>query len=157
MNDYRKLLPLLAGLGVLLACTTPAAAQEPDVRAQISAVNARFCEALKRGDVAGMTAFYSKNAQLFPTHSDILNGKQAIEQFWRESIRAGIRGGRFTTLEVEVYGNTAWESGEYTMTGAGGKVFDRGKYLVIWKKEQGQWKLHRDIWNTNFAPVSDMP
>lgn len=22
------------------------------------------------------------------------------------------------------------------------------KYVVVWKKEDGQWRLHRDIWNT---------
>lgn len=157
MNDPRRLVPLFTGLCVLLAGMTSAPAQVADVRAEITAANARFCEALRRGDVSGMTAFYSKNVQLFPAHSDILSSKQAIEQFWRESIKAGIRGGALRTLEVEVNGNTAWETGEYTMTGEGGKVFDKGKYLVVWKKEQGQWKLHRDIWNTNLAPVSDMP
>jgi ketosteroid isomerase-like protein len=35
----------------------------------------------------------------------------------------------------------------------GGKVVDRGKYIVIWKREQGQWKLHRDIWNTSMPPA----
>lgn len=157
MRTLPKFLLLIALLCVLSGSAGQVAAQETDVRADIGAVNARFCTALKRGDAAGVAAFYSKNAQLFPTHSDILSGRQTIEKFWRDSIKAGIRGGTFTTLEVEVYGNTAWETGEYSMTGDGGRVFDRGKYLVIWKKEQGEWKLHRDIWNTNLAPVSDMP
>jgi len=24
-----------------------------------------------------------------------------------------------------------------------------GKYVVIWKRDGGQWKIHRDIWNTS--------
>jgi hypothetical protein len=28
-------------------------------------------------------------------------------------------------------------------------VNDRGKYIVIWRKVGCQWKLHRDIFNTN--------
>jgi hypothetical protein len=28
-------------------------------------------------------------------------------------------------------------------------VHDDGKYLVIWKRDQGKWRLHRDIWTTN--------
>jgi ketosteroid isomerase-like protein len=29
------------------------------------------------------------------------------------------------------------------------KVLDEGKYIVIWKHEDGQWKLHRDILNSS--------
>jgi ketosteroid isomerase-like protein len=35
------------------------------------------------------------------------------------------------------------------MKDASGKQIDRGKYITVWKKQQGQWKLHRDIWNTS--------
>lgn len=142
-----------------LATTTPAPAQTaapPDVQAQIAAVNNQLMAALKRGDAAAMAALYSRDAKIYPSHSDVLTGRQVIEQFWRGSMRDGIRGGKLTATEVEMFGNMAWETGEYTMTGKEDKIFDRGKYLVIWKKEQGQWRLYRDIWNTNMAPVSQM-
>jgi ketosteroid isomerase-like protein len=29
--------------------------------------------------------------------------------------------------------------------GDGDKVLDSGKYIVVWKRQDGQWKLHRDI------------
>jgi ketosteroid isomerase-like protein len=35
------------------------------------------------------------------------------------------------------------------LSGDSGKVNDRGKYIVIWRKVGGQWKLYRDIFNTN--------
>jgi len=25
------------------------------------------------------------------------------------------------------------------------------KFVVVWKKTDGQWRLHRDIWNTKGA------
>ena len=34
----------------------------------------------------------------------------------------------------------------------GQSVTDIGKYLVVWKREGGAWRLHIDIWNTN-APA----
>jgi hypothetical protein len=37
----------------------------------------------------------------------------------------------------------------YRLQGAGGQVLDMGKYVVIWKQEAGQGKLHRDIWNSS--------
>jgi ketosteroid isomerase-like protein len=33
-------------------------------------------------------------------------------------------------------------------------MLDEGKYVVIWKRHQGKWKLHRDIWTTSMpAPA----
>ena len=38
------------------------------------------------------------------------------------------------------------EVGEAQLTlGSGTAV---AKYVVVWKKADGQWRLHRDIWNT---------
>jgi ketosteroid isomerase-like protein len=54
-------------------------------------------------------------------------------------------------VEAEDHGDTAVEIGRYTLSG-GGQVMDRGKYLVIWKQKDGQWQLHRDIWNTHVPP-----
>jgi ketosteroid isomerase-like protein len=55
---------------------------------------------------------------------------------------------------VTVRGDLAAETGKYDLTGADGTVLDSGKYVVVWKREGGHWKLHRDIWNTSMpAPA----
>jgi ketosteroid isomerase-like protein len=56
---------------------------------------------------------------------------------------------KLETVEVAGDGNTAYEVGQFTLQGAEGQVFDAGKYVVIWKQEAGQWKIHRDIWNSS--------
>ena len=61
----------------------------------------------------------------------------------------GIKTVKLETTEVEGYGDTACEVGRYTLEGEGGQVLDQGKFLVIWKQEAGQWKLHRDMINTS--------
>jgi len=53
---------------------------------------------------------------------------------------------KLETIELDEHGNSAYEVGKYTLSGAGGQVLDQGKYIVIWKKQHGEWKLHRDIW-----------
>jgi ketosteroid isomerase-like protein len=50
---------------------------------------------------------------------------------------------------VEGHGDTAHEVGKYAVPAEGGKVVDTGDYIVIWKRENGRWRLHRDIWTTN--------
>ena len=61
----------------------------------------------------------------------------------------GVKEVELETVEAEGHGNTAIEVGKFTLYGADGQVIDKGKYIVIWKKEAGQWKLHRDIFNSS--------
>jgi hypothetical protein len=47
--------------------------------------------------------------------------------------------------------NMLAEEGEFTFMSEDDKLLDKGKYIVLWKKEDGMWKLFRDCYN------SDMP
>jgi len=67
----------------------------------------------------------------------------------------GIKSARLETVEAEGHGDTAIEIGKYTLSWEAGNVMDRGKYVVIWKQEGGQWKLHRDIWNSSLSAQGD--
>lgn len=120
-----------------------------DVRDAIAAVNQEFVTALARGDARGVAVLYTTNGQLLPTHSDFVTGTQAIQGFWQAVIDIGIRGGTLERLELESHGETAYEVGRYTLLGSVRQMLDQGKYVVIWKREGGQWKLHRDIWNSS--------
>jgi ketosteroid isomerase-like protein len=54
--------------------------------------------------------------------------------------------GWYGSVDLEVAGEMAHEIGEAHLTlGSGTAV---AKYVVVWKKADGQWRLHRDIWNT---------
>jgi uncharacterized protein (TIGR02246 family) len=126
------------------------------VQAAIAAVNENFMAAFKRGDAAGMVDFYTENGQLLPTGSDFVTGKVAIQAFWQGAMDMGItKTLRLETVEAEGHGDTAIEIGKYTDSGEAGNVMDRGKYVVIWKQEGGQWKLHRDIWNSSLSAQGD--
>ena len=46
------------------------------------------------------------------------------------------------------------EVGSYSMTDKSGKEIDKGKYIVLWKMEDGKWKLHRDIFNSDMPPMA---
>ena len=92
---------------------------------------------------------YTADARAFPPGMDIINGRDAIQKLWQGVIDSGVKSAELTTTDVESQGNVAHEVGNYAMKDASGKVLDRGKYIVIWKRDQGTWRLHRDIWNTN--------
>ncbi|MFW5447015.1 MAG: YybH family protein [Methylophagaceae bacterium] len=118
-------------------------------RAEIITANEAFMGAFNRGDAAALAGLYTEEGSLMPTNSDFVNGKQAIAAVWQSVFDAGIKQAKLETLEVEGLGGVLYEVGKYTLFIDGGAVADSGKYMVIWKMEGGQWKLHRDIFNTS--------
>jgi uncharacterized protein (TIGR02246 family) len=120
-----------------------------DVRDAVAAANEEFMAAFNRGDAAGLAALYTENGQVLPTNSDVITGQEAIEAFWQAVMDMGITGAKVESVEVEGHGDTAIDVGKYTLHGAEGQELDHGKYIVIWKHQDGQWKLHRDIFNSS--------
>jgi ketosteroid isomerase-like protein len=123
-----------------------------EVRASIEQGNRAFMEAVDRGDPAAITALYTAEGQVLPPNAEAVTGHEAIQAFWQAIGNMGIKGAQLDTREVEGHGDTAIEVGAYTLFGEGRQALDQGKYIVIWKQEGGQWKLHRDIFNSNLAP-----
>ncbi len=125
-----------------------------DVHDAIVAADETFMATFSRGDAAGIADLYTENGQFLPPNSDFVTGKQAIQATFQAFMDMGIKAIKLETIEVEGYGDTASEVGRYTLEGEGGQVLDQGKFIVIWKQEAGQWKLHRDIINTSM-PASE--
>jgi uncharacterized protein (TIGR02246 family) len=119
------------------------------IRTAIAAPIERFIAAFNRGDAASAAAVYTADAQVLPPNSDVITGRQAIQAFWQMAMDMGVKAVKLATVEVAGDGNTAYEVGQFTLQGAEGQVLDAGKYVVIWRQEAGQWKLHRDIWNSS--------
>ena len=124
------------------------------VAEQIRNKNAEFIEAFRHKDGAAVAAMYSNSARVMPPGSEMVEGKNKIQAFWESIFRAGITEAKLDTLDVDLIGGyTAVETGKFTMY-ANKDVADRGKYLVVWRNEDGQWKLHRDVWNSSVAKMA---
>jgi uncharacterized protein (TIGR02246 family) len=123
-----------------------------DVREAIATGTKAFLDAFKRGDAAGMAACYTRDGQVLPPNAEIAEGHTAVENFWRETIALGFSG---ATLELaELYhtpgDRTATEVGRYIILAADGQPADKGKYVVIWQRDDGgRWLIHRDTWASN--------
>jgi len=120
-----------------------------NVHDAIVAADQTFMTTFSRGDAAGLAALYTEDAQFLPPNSDFVKGRQAIQATFQAFMDMGVKAVKLETLEVEGYGDTASEVGTYTLEGGDGQILDQGKFLVIWKLEAGQWKLHRDMINSS--------
>ena len=127
-----------------------------EIRDGIAAANANFMDTFNRGDGAGMGALYTENGQLLPPNSDFVSGQSAISTFWQGAMDMGIKTAKLETVEIDGEGDAVFEVGKYALGGEGGSEIDSGKFIVVWKKEGGGWKLHRDIWNSS-KPAAASP
>jgi ketosteroid isomerase-like protein len=135
-------------LGLALV-TVVAVAQTTSPRAAIDAANAKFSADFAKGDDNAVAAHYTAGGWAFPPNGEIAKGREAIAKVWKGAMDAGVKQVKLATVEVEAHGDAAHEVGTYVLMGEGGKQLDNGKYVVVWKKDGGQWKIHRDIWNTS--------
>ena len=129
-----------------------AAHAQKDRKAEIMAMNQKFTDAYASGATT-LGDMYTTDAQLFPPNSDVVKGSQAIGTVWKGVYGSGVKKARLETMEAEQQGDVVVETGRYTLYGDNDAQLDAGKYMVVWKKEGGTWKLHRDIFNTSQPPA----
>ncbi|HEY6976452.1 MAG TPA: DUF4440 domain-containing protein [Chitinophagaceae bacterium] len=136
-------------------------AQKPDstsfdidkAKSAISDLNAKFSDELRKGDSAAMASLYASDALVMPPNSEPVP-KDKIISVWGGAIRMGVKDIKLTTDDLTGNEEVVGETGKYEMYGDNNKLLDKGKYVVLWKNENGEWKLYRDIWNTSMPAKS---
>lgn len=127
-------------------------ASSADTYSAIVAADQMFMNYFSQGDAAGLATLYTENAQFLPANSDFVTGRQAIQSALQALMDMGIKKIKLDTIEVERHGDTAIEVGKYTLSGDASQVLDHGKFIVVWKHEAGQWRMHRDMINSSVTP-----
>lgn len=131
---------------------TPAGPTEAEVRSAIEAQNARFGEAVRAGDTAAIAQLYTPDGAALPPNQPAVTGTEALAAFWGQVLDSGVRDVKLTTEEVAYAGgDIATEVGAASLLTQDGTQADPDKYLVLWKKTDVGWRMHRDIWNSNRA------
>ena len=86
---------------------------------------------------------------VFPANSEIIDGKSAIGKFWNATRQMGMIKVNFQTSTGLQFVDLAIEEGKYSLFVPNDIMVDQGKYVVTWRKENGSWKVYRDIWNNS--------
>jgi uncharacterized protein (TIGR02246 family) len=122
------------------------AGRADEMRDAVEAGNKTFVATFLRGDAKAVSELYTENAQVIAPGEPVARGRAAIAAAWQKSIDSGIKDVKLETLDVESAGDLAYETGVVRLVARDGKV-SSARYVVVWKREGGRWKLHRDIWN----------
>ena len=145
---------------LLIICAASIAEAQQSARTAIEANTSQFVEAFNKGDAAAVANMYTMDARVLPPYGEMVEGRANIQKFWQSTMSAGAKMVSLETVHVETQGNVAVEIGRYTSTlpGAGGTTTtDKGKYVVVWKREGESWKLAVDIFNTSIPTASATP
>jgi uncharacterized protein (TIGR02246 family) len=129
-----------------------ASAQARDVKADIDAANAKWEAAFNKGDAAAVAQLYTEQATVLPPGAAMAKGRAAIQAVWKGAIDAGYKNITLKALQVDQFGTAAREIGAFSLDAPNPQkqmVHVEGKYVVLWRRSAGSWKLDTDIWNAN--------
>jgi ketosteroid isomerase-like protein len=130
---------------------TVAAFSLDSAKAQIAASNIVYGECFGKNDSVSFVNCYTDDACINPPGMPRMCGKAAVGAFFREGVKMGMRHLKITTDEVMGGKDGVIETGKYEVIVEGGVSVEKGKFIVMWKEENGKWKMHRDVWNSDAA------
>lgn len=119
------------------------------VKAEIEAANKKFMDMFAAGDSVGIASSYTTDARFMSEGAPAVEGRANIQTDMSNIFKAGITGVDIRLENVYGVGDLIAEEGELTIY-AGKEAVSEEKYIVLWKKEDGTWKMFRDIYNSNW-------
>lgn len=154
MNRSERLCSLLA----VAVCAMALPALAADESGRIRAGTASWMQSFNSGNAGAVAALYADEGVLMPPNMPLARGVVAIKESVAKEIagakKNGITLSQGALDEINVAGDMAWHSGSYLVKDKAGKQVDAGKFLEVWEKKNGKWRIVRDIWNSDAAPAA---
>ena len=144
------------GTAAAPAATAPAV-DKTAAEAEIRAGDTAFFNAIKAKNANAAADLYSNDAVSMPANSPPLKGHDAIRKFNEDFVKLAqlVLTGETETIKFSDDGTMAYATGKYTGTwvdAKGKKVTEEGKYLNVFEKVGGKWKVVADAFSANAAP-----
>ena len=156
---------LLAGLifaGCNTANTEPkssdkkeAGLTDSEMKKIVEERNLVFNKAMIEGDSLNLVSHFTTDCVIFPPNGDQIVGKAAIIPVVMGFTKMGIK--KFTDQTTRVLGGGEYivEEGNFFLGGENESILDKAKYLCVWKKEDGEWRVCSNMWNTSLPAASE--
>ncbi|MBC7790030.1 MAG: SgcJ/EcaC family oxidoreductase [Anaerolineae bacterium] len=150
---------------VLAACaTTPRVDPRIDQDA-IRELDRRWNQQIAARNAGGVAELYADDGVAMAPNAPPAKGKAAITAANADMMRPENNLSlTFEPTEITVgsAGDVAYDIGTYRfgIDTPGGRITDNGKYITIWKKVDGQWKVAADMFNSDLpmqSPVAAAP
>jgi len=142
-------------LATLIACvalivSSPACSTAP---MNINEVIDQYEQSLNASDTESILKLYGKDPIFMPQHAPAQVGRDQVRAAYEQvfdTIKLNIK---FTVYEIEAFGDLAYartsSAGKTTIRANDEKVNEGNNELFIFRKEDGDWKIHRYIFSTS--------
>ncbi|MDO6427333.1 nuclear transport factor 2 family protein [Thalassotalea sp. 1_MG-2023] len=152
---------LLTGLSMLLLLLGSVITLADDKLSDREAIIAQakaFSQAYVDGDIETIMAIYSAEAKIVDVNERIESDIDAIRHFWtiNPNNKWQIKRHKTESKELIIAGNMASDIGYYSGLSVhqdGREVKFGGAYVIVWRKIDGKWRMHLDMWNN----IDDVP
>lgn len=107
-------------------------------------------------DSAAIAGHYAPDAVFVVPYEAPHRGTAAIRSAWGRLVTSPNVSLTWETedLRIAESGDVAWEWGTYELSfdGPQGPVSDRGSFLIVWEKRDGEWKAAADVVSSQVFP-----
>jgi len=102
--------------------------------------------AMATGDITAFGNLYTEDAEIFHDGRPSTIGRESIVKVFEGWVRDSVTDSGFTTTGLWGNADLLVEQGTGYFAHATGKWKASGKYLLVWKNVDGEWKIFRDTW-----------
>ncbi len=102
------------------------------------------------GDTKSLIECYTTDGKILPDGYGILKGEKELFDYWKRPEHVQILEHKAHPHEITIIDDMAYDYGTYegiSMVNNENVYYWKGKYLIVWKKIDGNWKIYLDIWN----------
>jgi len=137
-------------LSLLLGISPLTLADEAADRGALEAAAQAWIKAFNARDVDALAALATDNVVLMDPNVAPVSGQKAAREAWGKALANAKYQLTTATKEAVIAGDVAWRIGALAHTLPNG-VVNHGQSLEIWKRVNGEWKIHRQMSSTILA------
>ena len=135
-------------LSTLLAgCQSASILDQADEAKKIMALETEWSNRFADGDIEWIMDLHATDAIQMPPNAPSVVGHEALRAQWEGMIKGMDASFMSTEVHVAASGDMAYDIGTVTINGADGPI--PAKYLIVWLREDGKWKVAVDMFSTN--------
>jgi ketosteroid isomerase-like protein len=105
-------------------------------------------------DSSKAAALYSTTGVVMPPNRALMRGRQFVQQYYDDRFAEGASDLEIDAADISGQGNLAYASGDYRLNLVpkdGQKRRDRGKFLWVFRKNNGVWTIEYVIFSSDFV------
>ena len=130
--------------------------RKAEAEKRIREISRQWLAAVTNGDTETIRGFYAPDGRFMAPNAPAAEGREAAQAAWHNFLQLPSLELKFapTIVQVAQSGDLAYVIGTYELSfeGGQGRIRDRGKYVDVWEKIEGDWKLRLDIFNSDLEP-----